>query len=139
MRSWITRITALSTIAVLFSACGDDGAPVREEIAEAATAVKNYAFEQKDAFVRTLDDAGDDLGRRIDSLESTARDATAEARRDLEPTLATLREKRVALERRLAEARDATAEAWESARDRAREAYDDLEDAIEDAYEDLKD
>jgi predicted nucleic acid-binding Zn-ribbon protein len=134
------RLHLFLPLACIFSlaACGDDGAPVRKEIAEAATAIKDYGFAKKDDLVVELKKGLAATKVELAELEAQAAAKTAEAREQLEPTLAKLREESAALEARIEDVKSATAEKWDETKERCSSTFADLQRSLSDAIDRLK-
>lgn len=126
---------ALSILAM--GACGDspEAERLEHEAADAWTALRAYTVEQKDAFVRAVNDMTADLDGEVEELRVRAASASAEARADWDRIMQDLERKRQELTTRLDAAGAATAETWEEARSRVAEAYEDFKRALEDALD----
>lgn len=126
---------ALSILAM--AACGDspEAERLEREAADAWAALRAYTVEQKDAFVRAVNDMTADLDGQVEELRVRSASASAEARADWDRVMQDLERKRQELAMRIDAAGAATAETWEEARSRVAEAYEDFRRALEDALD----
>lgn len=138
MRNWNWKLgVGLLTVTTSLFGCRDDGAAVRDDVARAATSLKEYTFAQKNEFVKAVEEATERTDEQIERLEDKLAAATADAKERMEPTITTLRDRRAVLSRQIDEARQATAETWADVRERTADSYEDLKSFVAKAWADL--
>lgn len=101
----------------------------KQELQQAGDAIKDLAEKERDAFVAKINDRLEDVDRSIEEMKQDAKEATGDARRELEERIQVIETKRDALEERLQEVGDETGKAWGRLRERIREAWDELKQA----------
>lgn len=113
----------------------DDSAydDAKKELSEAADAIEDLASEQKDDFVKEIDQQLKELDTSIGKMKKQASEAKEDARKELEEQLAEIETKREALLDRLEELSNASGNAWEDLREGVINAWDELKKARDDA------
>jgi chromosome segregation ATPase len=111
---------------------------VKEKVAEAAEAIKNYSVDQRDEAVKKAKVALDDLDARIDRLESRLNkkwdkmDQTT--RKQARAKLTALREQRKELAEWYGGLKHSSSNAWEDVKNGFLNSYRELRDAFDKAY-----
>jgi gas vesicle protein len=105
---------------------------LKQRIAAAMEASKQYAHQRKDEYAAKLRGVVADLDDRIDYLQGEWNKASDEAKEKLSKRLAELKEKRQDLDGRLAKLRAAAADAWDDVKAGFSAAARDIENALSD-------
>jgi chromosome segregation ATPase len=120
-RNQVTALTARKTT----------GQDVAREVREALQAVGQYTYQQKDEYERRLRTVLGDLDDRIDDLQQRAREATADARKRLDPQIRELQQKRSVVTEKLEKVKAAAPGAWDDLKTGIRKAVEDLQRALD--------
>ena len=106
------------------------GDRVVREAQEAATAAKDYTIQQKDAFQRKVQSELDEVQTRIMQLRGQVKDASAEARTDIQKAIGELEKKKDLAGEKVQDIHSATASSWEQVKVKTAVAMDDLRDSL---------
>ncbi|MBK5282490.1 MAG: hypothetical protein JJE16_10410 [Nitrospiraceae bacterium] len=106
------------------------GDTVVREAQEAVTATKDYTIQQKDAFQRKVQTELDEMQVRITQLRGQVKQASAEARTDIQKAIGELEKKKDLAQKKAAEIHSATATSWEQVKLKTSAAMDDLRDSL---------
>lgn len=105
----------------------------KKELSEAADAVEDLAAEQKDNFVKEIDQQLKELDTSIARMKEQAKEAKDDARKEIEDQLAEIETRREALLDRLEELGRTSGNAWEDRKEGVINAWDELKKARDDA------
>ena len=106
---------------------------VKEETLDAAGTLKDYAVDKKDQAVDEASRLMLALDQRIENLQAEIDKATGSAKQQMKASLASLKQKREALQARVNDMTDSSSEAWGHAKQGFIDAFDDLQSAYEKA------
>jgi small-conductance mechanosensitive channel len=110
---------------------------VKEKVAEAAQAIKNYSVDQRDEAVKKAKAALDDLDVRIDSMESQLNkkwdQMDESARKKARATLAALRKQRNEVAEWYGGLKHGSSNAWEDVKKGFLKSYQELRDTFDKA------
>jgi phage host-nuclease inhibitor protein Gam len=103
--------------------------------AEAATKdvaqhVQDYTFEQRTAFVTTMQAQLADLTRTVDEVSAKVEKSSDAVQAEAKPKIAALREQVAQLTKQLGTIADATPSTWDSIKADAQKAYANLKDGV---------
>jgi predicted nucleic acid-binding Zn-ribbon protein len=93
---------------------------------------------KRDAFVKRLHEQIDATNSKIDDLEVRAHQAEADAQVEYQERIATLRERRNTLQKRVNELGEASEDAWESLQEGVNNAWNELSDAVSQAQDRIR-
>lgn len=110
---------------------------VKEEIAAPQKATAPAEQEKQD-YIKQIQNALDDVSKNIDQLKDKAQTATGDARAKIESTIATLKTQQEAASKKLQEVRSSTGAAWGEMKTGMGKAVDDLRKAYDDASKHFK-
>jgi hypothetical protein len=99
---------------------------VKQKVKGAYEAVRDYAFAEKDKYVAEMKDHLGDFDKQIAELKTEARQATGQAKEELERRLGTLEEHRATVAKKLEGANSAGSESWDNAKKEMDEALKHL-------------
>ncbi len=120
---------------------GSDMKDVKEELSEAATAIKEYSVDQKDDAVDEIEDAMDAVDKKIEELEDKADEKwekmSEQSRKNWKKTRKKLEQQRQKLSEWYGGVKYSTSESWEEVKGGFIKGYESLSDELADAYEDL--
>lgn len=115
----------------------DKEPPTADEVAkqaqQALDTAKEYTLLQKQEYRKKMESELGELSKRIDELKAKAKTAKQDAAAKLEGTIAELKKKQEAAEKRLPELGSATSKAWGEVKGGADKAMDELKKAYESA------
>ena len=124
---------------VFFLGCGSSGTgdatqtDVKSTIERAAKTTTDFAFEQKEAFVKHMEEKSNALDKQMEALEKQGKNVPAEAKARWEKTMATLKEQKNSLQNMLQKATDTSADQWHEFSQNATKAYKQLETGLKKA------
>lgn len=115
---------------------GDDTAAVQYEQAEkqtreAARAIRQYAYAERDEFVTNMRKSLTPLNEEIDQLSTSLRSHSGMVKTEAESKLQALREQSERFAARLAEVQDATEARWDEIRTDVETSFTKLKSAFE--------
>jgi len=142
-------ITAIGTclLIVCFAAAGmsfaaEKGDATKMDVKPEAPAgldkSKPPADQEKQDYIKQIQNTLDDVSKNIDQLKDKAQSATGDARTKIESTIATLKAQQEATGKKLQELRSSTGAAWGEMKTGMSKAIDDLGKAYEDAAKHFK-
>ena len=124
----------LVTLPVVVAAGASDkpvtGDTVIRETQEAVTATKDYTIQQKDAFQRKAQRELDEMQVRITQLRGQIKQASGEARSDIQKVIGELEKKNDLAIKKVEAIHSATASSWEQVKSKTAAAMDDLRDSL---------
>lgn len=106
------------------------GDSVMREAQEAVIATQDYTIQHKDAFQRKAQAELEDVQQHITRLRGQVEHASAEARVDIQKSIAELEKKKDLASKKLEALHSATASSWEQVKSKAAAAMDDLRDSL---------
>lgn len=109
------------------------GGDLKREAGETLDAAKKYALQQKAEYQKKIEQELAELGDRIASLKEKAANATDESLRVMREKMADLRERQATAEKKLAEVKSTTYQAWMEMRDGMDKAVSEVKKAYESA------
>ncbi len=111
---------------------------VKEKVAEAAAAIRNYSVDQRDEAVKKAKDVLDDLDIRIDRMESQLdkkwNQMDQAARRKATATLTAIRKQRNEVAEWYGGLKHGASNAWEDVKKGFLKSYQELRDAFDKAH-----
>jgi len=113
-------------------------ADLARDVRAALDSARGYTFAQKDEYQQKLRSVVDDVDDRLDDLQNRAKDATGDARTKLDAQIKNLQQTRDSVEKRLAQAKPAAADAWDEFKAGVGAAADDLHRAVDRLRDDPK-
>jgi len=99
---------------------------VKNETKEAAQAMKDYAFTQKEEFAATMKFQLAEINKNLDLLDAKIEKAADAAKAEAKPKIQALRDQANQLSKQLDEVKNASESAWDSVKIAARKAIDSL-------------
>ena len=99
-----------------FEVIKDSGSPDWEEFRKEYEMVMDFAEGDKNNFIAKAESFLEDLNKRMNDMENSLKDASAEAKKKTQEMLEDLSERRNALQARLDEAKVDTGEIWKEVR-----------------------
>jgi hypothetical protein len=121
-RLLLTLSAVMIGLTFILSACekGEEKTPpkvssqdVKKEAQEAAGTAAQYAKQERDEFVKNAQKELDALGARVDEFKKQAQEATGDAKTKLDQQLKNLQEEQQVAEKKLADLKAASGNAWE--------------------------
>jgi hypothetical protein len=109
------------------------------ESKEAARAMQDYSYAQRDEFVAQMRKELADIQVELDRLSAMVDGASGVAKTDAKAKLEAAREEWVQAKTQLDRAESANESTWDSAKGTFRKSYGDLKDSVEDARRWLSD
>ena len=106
---------------------------VQVETKQAASAMKDYSYAQKSAFVETMQTQLAALNRDLDQLSARVEKSSDTAKADAKPKLQALRDQASKLNEQLDKAKNATESTWDDVKAGSNKAYNELKDAFQQA------
>ena len=150
MKTQELRKTSLMFITVIFFAIGSvsfaaqtstnetSTKDVKEKVADASQAIKNYSVNQRDEAVKKAKAALDDIDLRIDSMESQInkkwRQMDQSSRKKSRDTLTALRKQRNEVAEWYGGLKHSSSNAWEDVKKGFLKSYRDLRDSFDKAH-----
>ena len=95
-----------------------------------AQQVQDYTYEQRTAFVTTMQAQLADLTRNLDELSAKVEKSSDAVKAEAQPKIAALREKVAALTKQLGGIADATPSTWDGIKADAQRAYAGVKDGV---------
>jgi chromosome segregation ATPase len=124
------------------AACGDDGdggaEKVKKESKEAYEAAKEYASEQTMEFRNKLEQELDDFDSDLAGLKSKAKNATGDAKEDIERRLDNLEDERAAVKQKLEALENKSGDAWDELKQDAQQAWEALQSEYRELEADIR-
>jgi uncharacterized protein (DUF3084 family) len=109
------------------------GQDVKEQYKDALNTTKDYAVQNKDEFIAASEKKLKDLDTKMDELTAKAAGLKDDAKVQADKALATLKEQRTVLAKKLDELKNATADGWDKTKAAFTAAWADVEKAYADA------
>ena len=106
---------------------------MREKVRDAVDATKNYAAQNKDQFVASMETKMKELDRKIDELSSKGETLAADAKSDANKALDSLREERTQLRQKFDELKKSSQDTWKDVKAGCESAMKELEKAFDNA------
>jgi TolA-binding protein len=142
-------ITVIGTFLLIlcFAAAGmsfaaEKGDPAKMDVKSEAPAgldkPKPSAEQEKQDYIKQIENTLDDVSKKISELKDKAQSATGEARAKIESTIATLKTQQEAAGKKLQELRSSTGAAWGEMKTGMSKAVDELHKAYDDAAKHFK-
>ena len=105
----------------------------KQDTADAAESVKDYAYAQKAELVAKMQPKLDAMNQEIAEASEKLKNASAQAKADAEPKLQALRDQAAALRIQLDKVKNASADTWEDVKSGFQSAYDKTKAGLRDA------
>jgi TolA-binding protein len=99
---------------------------------------KAPAEQEKQDYIKQMENTLDDVSKKINELKDKAQTATGDARTKIESTIATLKTQQEAAGKKLQELRSSTGAAWGEMKTGMSKAVDELHKAYDDAAKHFK-
>jgi hypothetical protein len=144
MKKLKNTVLAVTCLAVLAAAAGckpsaeqDRSATaqqfdkVKTETQEAAHAMKDYAYAQKDEFVAKMQGLMEELNRDLDQLAAKIEKSSDAAKAEAKPKLQALRDQAAKLNQQLDKAKNATESTWGDVKAGFKKGYGELKDGFQ--------
>jgi TolA-binding protein len=140
-------VIGTSLLIVCFAAAGmsfaaEKGDAAKSEVkqgtSEGLDKSKPPADQEKQDYIKQIENTLDDVSKKINELKDKAQTATGDARSKIESTIATLKVQQEAAGKKLQELRSSTGAAWGEMKTGMGKAVDELHKAYEDAAKHFK-
>ncbi|HSY16717.1 MAG TPA: hypothetical protein VK815_00215 [Candidatus Acidoferrales bacterium] len=112
---------------------------VLESVKESVQSAADYTFDKKDAFTAKASSDLDSLDQNIKELGDKAATGADSVKADAQVKLQDLRDKRVVLQQKLDDVKNATAINWNEAKAGFQQSYDDMKTSVKAAWQWLND
>jgi ABC-type transporter Mla subunit MlaD len=99
---------------------------VQAETKQAAQAMKDYTYAQKDEFVKAMQIQLTALNQDLDKLSAKIDNSSDAVKAEAKPKLQALRDQATQLNQQLADAQNATESTWDSVKSGSQKTYDAL-------------
>jgi len=110
-----------------------------ENMKESVQSAADYTFDKKNAFTAKASSDLDALDQNIKELGDKAATGTDSIKADAQVRLQELRDKRMALQQKLDDVKNATATNWNEAKANFQQSYDDMKASVKAAWQWLND
>ncbi len=133
-------IACFAAAGMSFAAEKGAGTPsdVKKETPQGLDKSKPPADQEKQDYIKQIENTLDDVAKKINELKDKAQNATGDASAKIESTVATLKTQQEAAGKKLQEVRSSTGAAWGEMKTGMSKAADDLRKAYEDAAKHFK-
>jgi chromosome segregation ATPase len=137
-----TSLLILCFAAAGISFAAEKGSGTKSDVKKEAPAgldkSKAPAEQEKQDYIKQIQNTLDDVSKDIDKLKEKAQSATGDARAKIDSTIATLKAQQETATKKLQELRSSTGAAWGEMKTGMSKAADDLRKAYEDAAKHFK-
>lgn len=106
-----------------------------EETKEAASAINDYAYEQRMEFADKMKAKLADINRELDTLATKLENSSDDVKTEGKAKLQALRDKVAGLDKQLDGIKDATENTWDKVKDGFNKSYDEVKDSFNQARE----